>query len=81
MNIELKLKCGSDGPFGAPTSCVEVEIASPTAKRLSAPERTRRISVELHLELVLNGFVLVSFLYAFFYGGTRRPVSTKMTNH
>ena len=34
MNIELKLKCGSDGPFGAPTSCVEVEIASPLANQI-----------------------------------------------
>jgi hypothetical protein len=34
MNIELKMKCGSDGPFGGPTSCVGVEIASPLAKEI-----------------------------------------------
>ena len=34
MHIELKLKCGSDGPIGAPTSCEEVEIVSPVARKI-----------------------------------------------
>jgi hypothetical protein len=31
----LKLGCGFDGPFGALTSCAEVELAVPTAKKIA----------------------------------------------
>ena len=63
MNIELKLKCGSDGPFGAPTSCVEVEIASPIAKEIGlallklwlAGNGETSINIELKLKCGSNG--------------------------
>ena len=63
MNIELKLKCGSDGPFGAPTSCVEVEIASPIAKKTKlallklwlAGNGVTSINIELKLKCGSDG--------------------------
>ena len=49
MNIELKLKCGSDGPFGAPTSCVEVEIASPLANQIEQLPSMKEVVIAEYL--------------------------------
>ena len=62
MNFELKMKCGSDGPFGAPTSCVE-EIVSPKAKKIElallrlwlAGNGVTSINIELKLKCASDG--------------------------